>query len=90
MTTCFFKMGLENAGSKNNFFISLSPGGEGGGEGEHAISTPTLILPHPGGGRYLFLILLDHPGRYLYGDQSIISDLRRLWGCLPLIGPDTL
>jgi hypothetical protein len=38
----------------------------------------------------LLLILLDHPGRYLYGDQSLVSDLRRLWGSLPFVGPDTL
>ena len=30
--------------------IPLSPGGRGGGEGEHILSTPTLVLPHQGGG----------------------------------------
>jgi hypothetical protein len=29
--------------------IPLSPGGSGGGEGE-LLSTPTLVLPHQGGG----------------------------------------
>jgi hypothetical protein len=30
--------------------LPLPPAGEGGGEGEHILSTPTLVLPRQGGG----------------------------------------
>jgi hypothetical protein len=41
---------------ENNSTIPSLPAGEG--KGEHAMATPTSILPHRGGGNYLVIFMV--------------------------------
>ncbi len=55
--------------------------GEGGGEGGHAVFTPTSILPHQGGGQswVIFVVRACLPvGR---GDEPVMYNSFEIW-CL--------
>ena len=55
--------------------------GEGGGEGGHAVFTPTSILPHQGGGQSLVIFVVRACLPVGRGDEPVMYNLFEIW-CL--------